>query len=119
MAQAFTVLFVDDDDQVRAPVEALLKADGWRVFVANSAVEAMRIIAQEHVDVLFTDIVMPDRDGIELAKQAKQLRPSMRVIFATGYFSRAASAEAIGKLLFKPLRADEIEAALDEEVARR
>jgi DNA-binding NtrC family response regulator len=105
MAQAFTVLFVDDDNQVRAPLEQLLKAHGWRVFTASSAVEAMRIIAQEHVDVLFTDIVMPDTNGIELAKQAKQLRPDIRVLFATAYFSQAANAEKVGRLLFKPLRA--------------
>jgi YesN/AraC family two-component response regulator len=118
MAQAFTVLFVDDDDLVRAALEQLLKAQGWRVFAARSAIEAMRIIAQENVDVLFTDIVMPDTDGIELAKQAKQLRPSIRVLFATGYFSQAANAEKLGRLLFKPLRDHEIKTALDEVLGR-
>jgi DNA-binding NtrC family response regulator len=116
MAQAFTVLFVDDDELVRAPLVDLLKAQGFRVLSAGSAVEAMRLLAQEHADVLFTDVVMPDQDGIELAKQAKRLRPDLRILFATGYYSRAASAEAFGKLLFKPLRAREIEAALDETI---
>ena len=114
MAQAFTILFVDDDDMVRAPLGQLLRAQGWRVFTANSAVEAIRIIALEHVDVLFTDVVMPDKDGIELAKQAKLLSPNIRVVFATAYFSQAADAERLGRLLFKPLRAHEIDAALEE-----
>ncbi len=114
MAQAYTVLLVDDDDLVRSSLMRLLEAHGCRVFVAASAVEAMRILAQESVDVLFTDIVMPDQDGIELAKQAKKLQPDLRIMFATGYFSRAASAERLGKLLFKPLRADEVQAALDD-----
>jgi YesN/AraC family two-component response regulator len=74
----------------------------------------MRVLAQERVDVLFTDIVMPDKDGIELARQAQQLQPGIRLMFATGYFSRAATAAQLGKLLFKPLRAKEIEAALKD-----
>src|SRR5215469_9000721 len=114
MARAFTVLFVDDDPLVRPPIAEILRAHGLRVLTANSAVEAMRIIAQAEVDVLFTDVVMPDGDGIELAKQAKQLRPGLQVIFATAYFSRAADAARLGKVLFKPMRAHQIEAAIDD-----
>ena len=114
MAQAFTVLFVDDDDLVRAPITELLTRYGWRVLTASNAVAAMRILAQEHVDVLFTDVVMPDVNGIELAKEAKKLRPNLRVMFTTGYFSRAADAAALGKVLFKPMRARQIEDAIDE-----
>jgi DNA-binding NtrC family response regulator len=114
MAQAFTILFVDDDDLVRSPIAELLKGYGLRVLTASSALEAMRILAQEHVDVLFTDVVMPDLNGIELAKQAKQLRPSLRVMFATGYFSRAADAAQLGKVLFKPMRARQIEDAIND-----
>jgi two-component system, cell cycle response regulator CpdR len=117
MAQAFTILLVDDDDLVRAPLAALLKLHGVRVLTATSAIEAIRILGQERADVLFTDIVMPDQDGIELAKHAKALQPHLRIMFATGYFSRAASAEQVGKLLFKPLRAEEVEAALKAVLA--
>jgi len=119
MAQAFTVLLVDDDDLVRGPLTELLKMHGMHVLTARSALEAMRILAQEHVDVLFTDIVMPDQDGIELARQAKQLQPDIRVMFATGYFSRAAMAAELGNLLFKPVRADEVEAALKDVLEGR
>jgi YesN/AraC family two-component response regulator len=114
MAEAFTILFVDDDELVRAPLARLLSTHGVRVLTASSAIEAMRVLAQERVDVLFTDIVMPDKDGIELARQAQQLQPGIRLIFATGYFSRAATAAQLGKLLFKPLRASEIETALKD-----
>ena len=60
--------------------------------------------------MLFTDVVMPDLNGIELAKEARNMRPALPVIMMTGYFSRAKEAETVGKLLFKPLRADEIAA---------
>jgi CheY-like chemotaxis protein len=112
MAQALTVLLVDDDDLVRGSLTRLLEAHGCRVLVAASAVEAMRILAQGPVDVLFTDIIMPDQDGIELARQAKALRPNLRVMFATGYYSRAAEVANLGALLFKPIRDRELGAIL-------
>lgn len=107
MADALTVLFVDDDDQVRAPVAELLRREGFRVFVAASALEAMRILAREPVDILFTDVVMPGENGLELARQARGLQPKIRVLFATGCHSQAANADRMGRLLFKPVRADE------------
>jgi two-component system, cell cycle response regulator CpdR len=118
MAQTFTVLFVDDDDQVRAPVAEILRRADFRVFVAASAPEAVRVLVREHVDVLFTDVVMPDLNGIELAMHAKQLQPSIHVMFATGYFSRAADAAQLGKVLFKPIRAHQIEEALNDVLAK-
>ena len=108
----FTILIVDDDPLVRGSVISIIEAQGFRVLAAGSAVEAMRILAEDHVDLLFTDIVMPGQDGIELAREAKKLRPRLRVLFATGYFSRADDAIGLGELLFKPMRAHQIEAAV-------
>lgn len=108
----FTILIVDDDPLVRDSVVSIVETQGFRVLAAGSAVEAMRILAEEHVDLLFTDIVMPGQDGIELAREAKKLRPRLRVLFATGYFSRADDAIGLGELLFKPMRAHQIEAAV-------
>jgi CheY-like chemotaxis protein len=117
MADTITVLFVDDDDQVRAPVAELLSREGFRVVAAASALEAMRILAREPVDILFTDVVMPGQNGLELAKQARALQPKIRILFATGYYSQAANAERMGRLLFKPVRVDEMRAALREALS--
>ena len=113
-AQARTVLFVDDDDLVRRVVSGIIEGNGLRALAAKSATEALGIIVQQHVDVLFTDIVMPERDGVELAKEAKTLRPDLKRMFITGYVSQASDAMLLGPLLFKPLRAHQIEAALDD-----
>jgi DNA-binding NtrC family response regulator len=112
MARTATILFVDDDDDVRVPLAAQLRIDGFRVIEARSTPEALRVLVQEHVDVLFTDVVMPEPDGIELAERARHLQPHIRVIFATGYLLRAATAEKMGTLLFKPVRAKDILGAL-------
>ena len=112
MAELLTVLFVEDDDQVRDVLAQALPSSKFHVLTAENGYAALRIIAQTHVDVLFTDIVMPGLNGIELAKQAKLLRPDLQVILETGYFSRADEARSLGPLLFKPLRAHEIEAEI-------
>ena len=109
MAQAPTILFVDDDQPVRAVIAEALSQKGFRVLAAENGYEAMQLLAQEHIDVLLADIVMPGLNGIELAKQAKSLHPDLRIILATAYYSRAEEARSIGRLLFKPLRADQIE----------
>jgi two-component system cell cycle response regulator CpdR len=114
MGSEFAVLFVDDDDLVRAPVAELLRLCGLRVLAASGAAEALAILEREHVDALFTDVVMPDMDGIELAKRAQALRPGIRVLFATAYYSRAADASRMGKVLFKPVRAHQLEDAVDD-----
>jgi CheY-like chemotaxis protein len=113
-AQARTVLFVDDDDLVRDAVSKMIEGHGLRALAAKSAAEALGIIVRQRVDVLFTDIVMPEQNGIELAKQAKELRPDIKLMFITGYASWASDAIPLGPLLFKPLRAHRIEAALGE-----
>ena len=112
MAQKITVLFVEDDEGVRQVLPELLSEDEFRPIVAASGYEAMRLLAEEHVDVLFTDLVMAGMDGVELAKQAMLMRPELRVVFMTGYLSRAEAAGRFATLLYKPMRAHEIEAAI-------
>jgi CheY-like chemotaxis protein len=114
MGLAFTVLFVDDDPQIREIIADVLSLKGFRVLVTESAFEALRILTQEHVDVLFCDIVMPGMSGIDLAKKARHLRPTLKIMFATGYAARAGEALHLGKLFFKPMRPQQIEAELCE-----
>jgi DNA-binding NtrC family response regulator len=113
MSEPFTILFVEDDTGVRDSTEQLLAAKGFRLLVASNGNQAIRLLAEHHVDVLFTDIVMPDLDGIALAKAAKRLRPDLKIMFMTAYYSRAAEATELGYLLFKPVRHAQITEALD------
>ncbi len=113
-----TVLFVEDDTAVRNVVIRMLAEKGFGVFAASDADEALRLLAEHQVDLLFADIVLPGMDGVELAERAKLVAPGIKVLFATGFAKIAAerSATRHGRLLFKPLReADllrEVEAAL-------
>ena len=84
----------------------MLAVKGFRAFAAANAQDALRILARHHVDLLFTDIVMPSMDGVQLAREAKILRPAIKVLFTTGYAQRATERQAmrLGRVLFKPLR---------------
>jgi len=112
MVEQFTVLFVEDDNDVRVSVQQILESKGFRLLVARDGDEALRLLAKNEVDALFTDVVMPGMDGISLAKQAKRLKPELKVMFMTGYYSRGAEAGQLGTLLFKPIRAAPLVEAL-------
>jgi two-component system, cell cycle response regulator CpdR len=112
MAEPHTILFVEDDTPVRESTALLLAAKGFHMLVAPNACAALYVLAGNEVDVLFTDIVMPDMNGIELARHAKMLHPDLKIMFITGYYSRAAEAERLGRLLFKPIRGAEVEREL-------
>jgi PAS domain S-box-containing protein len=85
-----TILVVEDDEGVLAMVTALLDGLGYRTLVARNGPEALGTLRRgEHVDLLFTDVVMPRGiNGVDLAREARKLRPRLKVLLTTGYASR-------------------------------
>jgi CheY-like chemotaxis protein len=86
-AKQFTILLVDDHDLIRAAVANNLRALNYRVLVADGATAAMRWLrSDEHIDLLFTDVIMPGgMGGAELAREAQALRPDLKRLFASGF----------------------------------
>jgi signal transduction histidine kinase len=82
-----TILLVEDEDQVRTLTRIMLERRGYRVLVAGTPAEALRIAGQpgEKIDLLLTDIVMPLRYGTDLATDVQELLPGIRVLFMSGY----------------------------------
>ncbi len=115
MDAGFTVLIVDDDRAVRDVLVRILREKALRVFAATNGYEALRIVGEHPVDLLLADIVMPVMDGVQLAAQAKLLRPGIKVLFATGYAQRAMERKAMrfGKVIFKPFRQPELIQEID------
>ena len=109
MDRQFTILFVEDDREIRGVVAALLLEHGFRVLVADDGYEAVRLLVEHQVDLLFSDVVMPDISGFDLGQQAKMMRPNLRVLYMTGYAEQARGRGIrYGKVLQKPIRADEL-----------
>jgi CheY-like chemotaxis protein len=116
---ARTILVVDDDRDVREVALAVLEEAGYRVLEAATGDAAYRLLAAHpelHIDVLFTDVVMPGHlDGIDLADAARTLRPELRVLYATGFANLVRANrdnDLRGPLLRKPYRPRELRAAI-------
>lgn len=109
MERQYTVLVVEDETALREFVLELLSSKGFTVLSAADGFEAIRILAERTVDLMFTDIVMPGISGFQLAQQAKLMRPALKVLYTTGYAQEEARQTLRhGKLVRKPLRAAEI-----------
>jgi signal transduction histidine kinase len=81
------ILVVDDNENILEVTSAMLTTYGYQVFCARSGAEALRMIESgPEFEILFSDIVMQDgMSGVELAREAKRLRPSIRILLTSGY----------------------------------
>jgi CheY-like chemotaxis protein len=86
-----TILVVEDDDDVRTYSVETLRELGYRVIEAHDGPSALRLLErQPRVDLLFTDVVLPSgMTGAQVATQARELRPDLKVLFTTGYARNA------------------------------
>ena len=82
-----TILLVEDEEAVLEVVRNLLSLNRYLVIEAHNGFQALAI-CQDYSDIIhlmITDIIMPQMNGIELAKRARSLRPDMKVLFMSGY----------------------------------
>jgi len=89
-AGAEAALLVDDQEDVLAMAADLFRSMGYDVLMANNGDEALQILERSGpVDVLFSDIMMPGMSGVDLARQARNLYPELKIILASGYATPA------------------------------
>jgi len=85
------ILLVEDDDEVRELIQEILKWSSFTVLSARNGVEALKVSEQHTglIDLLMTDMVMPEMTGPELADRMRKLRPAMKVLCMSGYTEQA------------------------------
>ncbi|WP_218508570.1 ATP-binding protein [Variovorax sp. dw_308] len=111
--QAEIVMVVEDEQRLRTvSVEALCEL-GYTVIEAASAHDALRMLDEGRaISMLFTDVVMPEMSGRELAERARQRVPGLKVLFTTGYTRRAIPRNGVlgpgTRMLTKPFSVDEL-----------
>jgi two-component system cell cycle sensor histidine kinase/response regulator CckA len=111
---ATRVLVVEDEDQVRDLVTLILEEEGYRVLEAANGRQALEFLERHPgaIDLILTDVVMPDVNGPELVARLESLRTSARVLFMSGYadsqlVSRGVHGKGV-KILHKPFTATQL-----------
>ncbi len=109
-----TILVVDDDPEILEYASEVLRECGYAVLGAADGVAALSLLkGGGRVDLLFTDVIMPGIDGFEVARRAVQQRPSLKVLFTSGYVAEPPRAARLLKKPYRPQQlAGEVEAAL-------
>lgn len=116
-----TILYAEDDHDMRRFFEKALEKAGHQVIACSDGERALRALkfADGAFDLLLTDIMMPGLDGIELAKQAEQLSPGIKVMFITGFAAVAMGDSAASEqtVLQKPVHLRQLVSEVDRLIA--
>jgi nitrogen-specific signal transduction histidine kinase/CheY-like chemotaxis protein len=105
-----TILLVEDEDSVRVVVSAVLRRQGYNVLEAATPHQAIEVFEQHRreVDLLLTDVVMPEMNGPALAQRLVGMRPALRILFISGYVEMSATLDVENphvSFLAKPFQA--------------
>jgi CheY-like chemotaxis protein len=114
----FVVLVVDDDADNLEAAAAIVESFGCGTLRASSCEEALRILdSGAHVDLVFSDVVMPKTSGVTLARMVRERNPAMPIVLATGHADAIDAVTESGAIpLIKPYLAPRLEAVLAEQL---
>ena len=110
------ILLAEDDATMRAYLVRALERSGYAVEAVDCGTAALPLIERGGFDLLLTDIVMPEMDGIELAQRAAEIAPQLRVMFITGFAAvalKAARKSPDARILSKPFHLRDLVAEID------
>ncbi len=128
MADSFSrrILLAEDDEAMRTYLERALANAGYAVDSVDRGTAAVPLLETARYDLLLSDIVMPEMDGIELAQRCNEISPATKVMFITGFAAvtlKASREQPQAKVLSKPFHLRdlvmEVERVLGEKVSAR
>ena len=120
------ILLAEDDEAMRTYLARALEQAGYAVDAVDRGTEALPLLETEDYDLLLSDIVMPEMDGIELAQRCNEVSPATKVMFITGFAAvtlKASREQPRAKVLSKPFHLKDLVLEVDrvfrtEEAAR-
>jgi len=110
------ILLAEDDQVMREYLTRALQRSGYAVTAVDRGTAAIPLLETESFDLLLTDIVMPEMDGIELARRAGEMVPGLRVMFITGFAAvtlKAGREMPNARVLSKPFHLRDLVAEVD------
>ena len=81
---SLSILVADDEDSIRSLLEHFLKNSGHQVVVVGNAREACEAMARQPFDLVITDVLMPDGDGLDLITELRKVQPNARIVAMSG-----------------------------------
>jgi two-component system, cell cycle response regulator CpdR len=115
------ILLAEDDDDMRRFLVRALENAGYEVVSFDNGLSAYNRMCEEAFTLLLTDIVMPEMDGIELARRATELDPDIKVMFITGFAAVAlnpdSNAPKNAKVLSKPFHLRDLVTQVEQMLA--
>jgi DNA-binding NtrC family response regulator len=114
-ANPFVILYVEDNDYIRESYAELLATDERRIVCVADGASARKALREQNVDLLMTDINLPDGSGLDVAREALRQNPTLPVIVCSGHDLRDV-ARSLGPTvhpLTKPFELDELEALVE------
>lgn len=121
---SYRILLAEDEEAMRTYLERALTNAGYEVKSVDRGTEALPLLENEQFDLLLSDIVMPEMDGIELAQRCAEVSPRTKVMFITGFAAvslRASREQPHAKVLSKPFHLRdlvlEVERVLEDRVS--
>jgi CheY-like chemotaxis protein len=110
MSELTAILVVDDEPAVATTLADILEAKGFKVYAANSGAEALEILSVHLIDILLTDVRMPDMNGVTLYREVRKKYPQVITYLMTAYAAddliQQGMKEGIKTVLTKPLDID-------------
>ncbi|HBD24992.1 MAG: hypothetical protein A2566_00480 [Candidatus Zambryskibacteria bacterium RIFOXYD1_FULL_40_13] len=113
-----TILVVDDERSIADVTASMLRMRGYTVYTAESRQEILDILMEHALELLITDVVMPQIGGVEVARLCQAMKPGLRCLFMSGYQTQLVNKkqELLGGVHFiqKPFRLADLWLAVDK-----
>ncbi|HKB85544.1 MAG TPA: sigma-54 dependent transcriptional regulator [Ignavibacteriaceae bacterium] len=119
----YSILIIDDEQTQREVLSGYLKKRGYHVFPAGSGGEGIKLVKQNLVDIVLSDFKMPDKTGLEVLEEVKQINPEISFVIITAYSTveNAVKAMRLGAYdyIAKPVDLDELDLMIEKIIERR